>query len=476
MRTIYTVKRYIIFFALALGLLMYSIDTTIVAVAFPHMISDLNTSLIWAGWTISIYMIAITSSMPVLGRISDTWGRKKVYLFSVFVFGLSSFACGIAPNVYSLIVFRFLQGIGGACFLPTAAGMVSDLFPKERMRAIGFFTSIFPIGGIVGPNVGGWIVENFSWRYVFFINVPIGIVVATLISLLVEESKRESGPQIDYKGALLFLITVFLLMLALNLIGECPSGFRLYASIFSLTSSGLFFYFFICHERTFPNPLMDLSLLRSTPFLSANIYNMIVGTSIFAVFSFIPFFASSVHKFSVFRSGAILTPRAVGTIPASFLTSIFLKKWGYRRPMLIGLILIAISTIILSDYDLTLLRALGLNVSVFYVLVGLIFLMGVGMGIALPASNNACIELMPEKVATITGLRGTFRTIGGSLGVSLISFLLQFSSSYADGFRIVFITSGVILLLSLPLVFLMPEGRRLSFSRSGAQNPIIPES
>ncbi|MEO0278401.1 MAG: MFS transporter [candidate division WOR-3 bacterium] len=469
-------KRYVIFFALALGLLMYSIDTTIVAVAFPHMMSDLKTSLIWAGWTISIYMIAITCSMPVLGTISDTWGRKKVYLLSIFIFGLSSFACGIAPNVYTLILFRFLQGIGGACFLPTAAGMVSDLFPKERMRAIGFFTSIFPIGGIIGPNIGGWIVQNFSWRYVFFINMPLGIIVALVIHFLVDESKTRSRSQIDFKGAFLFLLSVFFLMLALNLMAESPHGFRLYASVFFLALSLFLLYLFVSHERDFPSPLIDLSLLKSRPFLSANIYNMIVGTSMFAVFSFIPFFASSVHKFSAFRSGAILTPRAVGTIPASFLTSMFLKKWGYRRPMLIGLIVISISTILLSDYNLTLFRTLGLNVNAFHVLVGLIFLMGVGIGIALPASNNACIELMPEKVATITGLRGTFRTVGGSLGVSLISFLLHLSSSYADGFRIVFITSGIIILLALPLVFLMPEARYLPFPLSRKKNPLIPES
>jgi len=458
-------KRYVIFSSLALGLLMHSIDMTIVATAFPQIVKDLKTSVIWAGWTISIYMIAITCSMPLLGTLSDTLGRKKVYMFSVILFTLSSFACGVAPNVYTLILFRFLQGIGGACFLPSAAGMVSDLFPEERMRAIGFFTSIFPIGGIVGPNVGAWIVENFSWRYVFFINIPIGLTVATLIYFLVEESRKKSDPQVDYKGAALFLLTILLFMLGLNLFAGNLQGLGPCIAVFSLILSALFFYLFMIEEKNFPSPLIDVSLLRSAPFLSANIYNMVMGISIFAVFSFIPFFASSVHRLSAFRSGAILTSRALGTIPASFITSLLLKRVGYRKPMLIGLTMIAISTALLSDYDLRVFKFFNLNASIIYILVGLIFLMGVGAGIALPASNNACIELMPHKVATITGLRGMFRTVGGSIGISLIGVVIHFSSSYSEAFRIVFIGCGILLILSIPLIFLMPERKHIPSER-----------
>ncbi|MCX7857761.1 MAG: MFS transporter [Deltaproteobacteria bacterium] len=453
-------KRYIIFSALGLGLLMYSVDTTIVAVAFPHIIRDLKTNLLWAGWTMSIYMIAITSSMPLIGNISDIFGRKRIYLFSVLLFTLSSFACGLAPDVYTLILFRFIQGVGGACFLPNAAGIVSDLFPKERVRAIGFFTSIFPIGGIIGPNLGGYIVEHLSWRYVFFINIPIGIIVGTIIGFLLKEKKNENDPEIDYKGAILFLITIFLFMLGLNLIADNPYGTTLCVSILCFFLSFLSFYLFTYHERSFSNPLIEMSLLKSTPFLAANIYNMVVGMCIFAVFSFIPFFATSVHKLSILKSGAILTPRAVGTIPASFITSLFLDRWGYRKPMIIGLMLIALSTVFLSDYDLRIVRFFGVKANVVYVLTMIIFVMGIGMGISLPASNNACIELMPEKVATITGLRGTFRTTGGFLGISLISLVLHFSSSYDSGFRVVFISSGILLISSLTLVFLMPEGKR----------------
>src|SRR5512139_1364753 len=153
-------RRYLIFISAGLSLLMYSIDTTVVAVAFPHFIKDLGTNIVWAAWTISIYLVAVTSVMPLMGNLSDSFGRKRVFLISLILFTGSSLACGLAPNIYSLVAFRFLQGIGGGGFLPTASGIVSDQFPENRERAIGLFTSIFAIGSIIGPNLGGWIVGH----------------------------------------------------------------------------------------------------------------------------------------------------------------------------------------------------------------------------------------------------------------------------------------------------------------------------
>src|SRR5208283_2479046 len=190
-------RRYIIFAVAGLGLLMSSIDATVVAVAFPSFIKDFGATILWSAWTISIYYIAVTMSMPLMGNLSDSFGRKRVFLISLGLFTGSSLACGLAPNIYALIACRFLQGIGGAAFLPTASGIVSDYFPENRERVIGLFTSIFPIGGIIGPNLGGWIVSRFSWRYIFYINLPIGAVLMTAVILLIEETKGLSRRRID---------------------------------------------------------------------------------------------------------------------------------------------------------------------------------------------------------------------------------------------------------------------------------------
>jgi EmrB/QacA subfamily drug resistance transporter len=452
-------RRYFIFVSAGLGLLMYSIDSTVVAVAFPNFIKDLNTNVLWAAWTISIYLIAVTSVMPLMGNLSDNFGRKKVFLISLILFTASSLACGLAPNIYSLVAFRFFQGIGGASFLPTAAGIVSDQFPEHRERAIGLFTSIFPIGGIIGPNLGGWIVSRYSWRYIFYINLPIGISLIALIMILLEDSKVLSRPHIDFVGASFFFGAILFLMLGLNFIAGNFSISSLLLTVIFLAVSFSFLYLFFRQEKKGSNPILDMALLRSKPFLSANLYNMMVGAGVLGIFAFIPLYATSVHKLSTLVSGMILTPRSLALIPASAVTSFLLKRWGYRWPMVLGLIIISLSTILLGGQGFQLLRMIGIHLGVAEILAVLIMVTGIGIGIALPASNNACIELMPEKVATITGLRGMFRSVGGVFGISLITIILHASSTPANGFRTIFISFGLGLLFTIPFVFLMPTGK-----------------
>jgi EmrB/QacA subfamily drug resistance transporter len=453
-------KRYLIFGSAGLGLLMYSIDSTVVAVAFPHLIQDLHTNVLWAGWTVSIYLVAVMSAMPLMGILSDNYGRKKVYLASLVLFTASSLACGFAPNIYSLVIFRFLQGIGGASFLPTAAGIVSDEFPENRESAIGLFTSIFPIGGIIGPNLGGWIVSQYSWRYIFYINLPIGIVLISLITVLLHDEKVSSKPDIDFAGAAFFFGAILFLMLSLNHLAENFSVFSFFLAALLLGVSVFFLYLFSRQEKKASNPILDLTLLRSKPFFAANLFNMIIGAGVFGIFAFIPLYAVSVQKLTTLASGMILTPRSIGTISASVLTSFLLKRWGYRRPIVLGVILVSLSTILLGDQGFRLFRVLGIHMGATESLLILIMVTGIGLGILFPASNNACIELMPEKVATITGLRGMFRSVGGVCGISLITIILHLSATPATGFRIVFIGFGLGLLLAIPLAFLMPSGRK----------------
>jgi EmrB/QacA subfamily drug resistance transporter len=453
-------RRYLIFASVGLSLLMYSIDGTVVAVAFPNFIEDLGTNVLWAAWTISIYLVAVTSVMPLMGNLSDSLGRKKVFLISLILFTASSLACGLAPNIYSLVAFRFLQGVGGASFLPTAAGIVSDQFPEHRERAIGLFTSIFPIGGIIGPNLGGWIVSRYSWRYIFYINLPIGISLFVLMMILLEESKILIRPHIDFVGASFFFGALLFLMLALNFITENFSISSLPPTVIFAVLSFSFLYLFFRQEKTDANPILDMALLRSKPFLAANLYNMIVGAGVLGVFAFIPLYATSVHQLSTLVSGVILTPRSLGSIPAAVITSFLLKRWGYRWPMVLGLIITSLSTIFLGGQGVQLLRRIGIHLGVAEILAILILFTGIGIGIALPASNNACIELMPEKVATITGLRGMFRSVGGAFGISFITMILHLSSTPANGFGTTFISFGLGLLFTIPLVFLMPTGKK----------------
>jgi len=452
--------RYLIFAAAGLSLFMYSIDSTAVAVAFPNFISDFGTDVVWAAWTMSIFMVAVTSVMPLMGNLSDSFGRKRVYLASLLLFTASSLACGLAPNIYSLVAFRFLQGIGGASFLPTAAGIVSDQFPESRERAIGLFSSIFSIGGIVGPNLGGWIVSRYSWRYIFYINIPIGLGLLVLILVLLHDPKIPSRPHIDLVGAAFFFGAILFLMLGFNHVAENFSPASLLPAGVCLVLSAASVLLFVRHEKQEANPILDLTLLKSTPFLAANVYNMMVGAGIFGVVSFIPLYATSVYKLSTLVSGVILTPRSLGVICSSTVTSFLLKRWGYRWPMVWGLSILGFSTLLLGDQGFEVLKMLRIHLGAAEALAILIMLGGIGLGIALPASNNACIELMPAKVATITGLRGMFRYVGGALGISLTTIILHSSSTPAGGFQTTFIWFGLVFFCTVPLVFLMPRGKQ----------------
>jgi len=204
---------------------------------------------------------------------------------------------------------------------------------------------------------------------------------------------------------------------------------------------------------------MDIALLRSRPFLAANLLNMILGAGFFGLFSFVPLYVTSVYKLSTLMSGMILTPRSLGVLSASAITSFLLRRWGYRWPMVLGLVIVSCATLLLAP-GLPSSGVMGIRWGVVEVLSFLILTSGIGAGIMNPAANNACIELMPEKVATIMGLRGMSRTVGGALGISLIRFILHLSSNPVNGFRITFILIGLMLMSSIPLVFLMPTGRK----------------
>jgi MFS family permease len=175
-------RRWLVFGIVSIGLFMASIDQTIVATALPAIEHDFHAGINWSGWTITIYALGQVIAMPMAGKISDMYGRKKVFAVSAAVFTLASLCCGFAPNMALLLVPRFIQALGGGAFMPSATGIVADHFGAERDRAVGMFTSILPVGGIIGPIVGGVFVSYWSWRGIFLVNVPIGIAGLILAS------------------------------------------------------------------------------------------------------------------------------------------------------------------------------------------------------------------------------------------------------------------------------------------------------
>lgn len=449
-------RRYLVFFTVCLALAFFSISGSAVAVAFPVMTSYYNTSLVTAGWVLTAHQLVSTIIMPLAGKISDAFGRKTTFIAYNLLFTGSSVLCAFAPNIELLILFRILQGIGGGGFLPCAAGIVSEEFPESRQRYLGLFTSIFPIGAIIGPNLGGWLVQTFGWKSIFWFNVPLGILVLIFVRLFFHADKKEKTvSSIDFAGAGLLFASLFSLMLCLTKVGNADSGIPWAIVGIALVVGVIFMVAFVWRERRVKEPVIDLQLLKERPFLAANIYNIIYGLTALGIFSLIPLYAVTVYDMTILQSGVILTSRSVGTIIASTVTSMSLMTWGYRKPILTGTAMAILGLFLLScqfrEIDI-----LGLHVGAIPIVIAIIGLCGIAHGVCTPASNNACIELMPEKVATITGLRGMFRQLGSVLGISISTVLVHSIGNAQRAFFVIFIASASVLLLSLPFVFLMP--------------------
>jgi EmrB/QacA subfamily drug resistance transporter len=446
---------YLIFIAVNLVQLLAAISTSAISVAFPNITSSFNTSLVMAGWVLSIYQLVVTGSMVLMGKVSDAFGRRNTLLVCLSLFIVGSLLCAIAPDIQLLILFRLIQGIGGGGFVPSTVGIVADQFPRSRQKAIGLSMSIFPIGGIIGPNLGGWLVTTLGWRSIFWFNVPFSIAACIAIALLLK-SEQGHKSHIDLVGASLFIGSLFALMIGLSEIGNGSSKLS-WLLVGILFAAGLILMvIFIRHEVKAKDPIIDLEFLRKKPFVAANVYNFIFGACIFGFSSFVPLYAVSVYGMSTLQSGLVLTSRSIGMILAATVSSFFLVRWGYRWPMLIGTVAIAISFLLMGA-EPSHVGIMGTQLSGMALLSAVVLLSGLGMGVANPAANNACLDLMPHRAATISGIRGMFRHSGGAISIAIISLLLQHIGNMARGFYIVFLGMGIIILITIPFIFAMPS-------------------
>ena len=272
--------------------------------------------------------------------------------------------------------------------------------------------------------------------------MPIGLMALIASALLLHPSERVEG-KIDFLGAGLVGGSLSSFMFGLCLLGY--ENMRLMAVVPCLAAFVLIFLL-IRHEKRTEDPILDIEILSTKPFMAANTYNFVYGSAVIGVMSLIPIFAVSVYGMNALECGLLLTPRSVGMIAASTVTSIFIERFGYRRPMIIGTTLTVAGLLFLS-YEPG-------SITALYVIMGLL---GVAVGTLSPATNNACIELMPERAATITGVRGMFRQIGGSLSITVATLVLNTVSDIALGFQIIFIGIAVVFIAAIPLIFLMPR-------------------
>ena len=431
-----------------MALFMASVDQTIVATALPAIQHELHAQINWSGWTITIYALGQVLAMPLAGKISDMYGRKKVFLISAVIFTASSLACGFAGNIYLLVGLRMVQALGGGAFMPSATGIVSDHFGSRRDKAIGMFTSILPIGGIVGPIIGGVFVAFWSWRGIFLVNVPIGIVLIALVIKFVPASAPRTTSGIDVRGVCLLGVLILAAMFGITYLGSGPVP--LYDPVFLISEAIAVatLYLFIRHTKRYANSFIPFRLLRGRGFGVMNVINLFYGAAALGFAALVPLYAQDRFHIDALGAGTLLTARAVGMICVAGLAVSTLRRTGYRPPMIVGFLAVAGSLIAMASTP-PLSPYLWLAISAG--------LTGCGMGLSVPASNNASLQLAPDQVAAIAGLRGMFRQSGAIIAVSVTTAILARSNDPGVAQAHTFIVFAVLLVLITPLVFLVPE-------------------
>lgn len=452
-------RRHLGFVLAAMAVLMASIDGTITVVALPQLTESLGTSLSWVGWTLTSYQLVQIVMYPLAGQLSDMLGRRRVFLFCVILFTGSSLLCGLAPNVGVLIAFRAVQAVGGGGLMPSVIGLIADEYRHHRAQAIGLISSIMPMGSIIGPNLGGFILEHSTWRAMFLINVPIGIALVAAYVLFL--AKPETEPKrkqlhVDAMGLLQFTGAILSLMYGMTVIADSPVQ-ALNPIVWGLfvASAGLAVAF-VLHVRRTPDAMMEYRLLARSPFLAANLYNFLFGAVTMGFYSFIPYYAVLKYGLTPYQSGAVLTPRALVVVATSTVASLFVKRLGYRAPMLLGMLFVGTSFVLMSQ-GWALVELGPLVIGGFWLLAMMLTIGGLGMGLANPASSNAAIDQAPDKAASITGIRGMFRLAGGTISISCVVLALSFFEDKARGLDLIFLVFTGMLLVTVPLVLMIPE-------------------
>ncbi|MGH8745331.1 MAG: MFS transporter, partial [Burkholderiales bacterium] len=289
------VRRLLVFTIVALALMMMSIDSTIVATALHALQHELNTSVNWAGWTITAYSFGFVLMLPVSGKLSEQYGRRRVFAGSVFAFTAASLLCGLADNIYVLIALRAVQAAGGAGFTPSATGIIIDHFGNERDRAVSFFGSIFPIGAMIGPVFGGLFVTYWTWRGIFLINVPIGVAVVVLALRYIPKDRAKAGKvhaKKDIAGMALLGSALLAGMFAISYLGGRTAHAWSLTFVIPLVAAIVALWMFLRHISRSAQPFIAPRLIHGPGFGAVNLINALFGGIPFGVIALIPLYAT----------------------------------------------------------------------------------------------------------------------------------------------------------------------------------------
>lgn len=418
-----------------LGLLLGALDQTVVATAAPTIVEQLHIPPSLYVWITTSYMLASTVLVPVWGKLSDLYGRRKVVISGIALFLFASVLCGLSQSTYQLIAARALQGAGSAALFTTAFAVVADMFaPAERGKYSGIFGGVFGLASLVGPLLGGFITHHFGWHWVFFINLPVGALALFFIITRMPPLLRPQAvkPRVDWPGALLLALAIGPVLVAMSLsrrqMGEGAAlgpGLPPEVTTALFAGGALFLFAFVAWERRRDQPLVDLALFKSRVFAVGNATVFVIGGVFMAPMVFLPLYMMRVQGVSETDAGLAMVPMTLGIIVGNIGSGQLASRLGrYKGTMVVGLLLLigALAVMAFTLHD----DATRGEVTLKMVLVGL------GLGPSIPLYTIAIQNsIPPAQLGSATGVATFFRQMGGTVGVTLAGAV--FAAAFADG-------------------------------------------
>jgi EmrB/QacA subfamily drug resistance transporter len=392
-------------------MLIASLDQTVVATALPTIVSDLG-GLNQLSWVVTGYLLASTVSTPLWGKLGDMYGRKSLFQATIILFLLGSVLCGISQNIGELIAFRALQGLGGGGLIVLAQAIIADVVPpRERGRYQGIFGAVFGVTSVAGPLMGGFFVDNLSWRWVFYINLPIGAIALVVIAFALPSLANRGHHSIDYLGTVVLAAAATSLVLLTSLGGTVFAWGSTQIILLAVIAVVLIIGFIVIEQRA-SEPVLPLSLFRNRVFSYTSAIGFIVGFALFGVVTYLPLFMQVVNGASPTVSGLRLTPLMLGVLLTSITSGQLITRWGrYKIFPIIGTALTVVGMLLLSRMN----EQTSVLLAAFYMLV-----LGMGLGLVMQvlviAVQNA-VEYRNLGVATSGST--FFRSIGGSFGTAI---------------------------------------------------------
>ncbi|MFT9846517.1 MDR family MFS transporter [Aneurinibacillus sp. REN35] len=414
-----------IMIAIIAAMLFAALNQTIVGTALPRIIAELG-GMEYYSWIFTIYMLASSVTAILAGKLSDIYGRKPFILLGLGVFIIASLLCGLAETIIQLILYRALQGLGGGLIMSTAFTAIGDLFaPRERGRWQGVMSGVFGLASVFGPTLGGYIVDNADWHWIFWIFLPFGIVAFALIFYMFPSVPRKEGEAVDYFGSVFLTATLIPMLLAFSWAGsKFAWGSSEILSLFAISLAALTIFLLI--ERKVKSPVLPLFLFKNSIFTLSNMIGFMIGVGMFGAIMYMPIFVQGVIGTSATASGFVMMPMSLSMVLASSVCGQLITKTGkYKTMALFGLFIMIAGLFLMSRMD----SHTTNTIAVLYMIV-----VGLGLGTAFPIFTLTVQNAVEQRLLGVaTASTQLFRQLGGTVGVSVMGTVM--SQRMMDGMQ-----------------------------------------